>query len=156
MTMNATLLGQAIWFAIFLWFCWKYVWPPIINALEERKQRIAEGLSSADRAERDLELAQEKVSANLKEAKKQAADIIEQANRRANAIVEEAKEQARVEGERLISSAREEIDQEVNRAREELRGRVSELALKGASQILQREVDRDTHEALLKEVAAEL
>ncbi|KZX74939.1 F0F1 ATP synthase subunit B, partial [Alcanivorax sp. HI0011] len=109
MNMNATLIGQAIWFALFVFFCMKFVWPPISRALDERKQKIAEGLSAADRAERDLELAQEKATANLKEAKEKAAEIIDQANRRANQIVEEAKDAARTEGERLVAKAHSEI-----------------------------------------------
>ena len=97
MSINATLIGQVIWFALFVFFCMKFVWPPIVGALNERKQKIAEGLSAADRAERDLELAQEKATANLKEAKDKAAEILDQANKRANQIVEEAKDQARAE-----------------------------------------------------------
>lgn len=156
MNINATLIGQAIWFALFVFFCMKFVWPPISRALDERKQKIAEGLSAADRAERDLELAQEKASANLKDAKDKASEIIEQANRRANQIVEEAKDQARVEGERLIAKAQSEIDQEINRAREELRKEVSALALSGAQQVLAREVNRDSHKQLLDDLAAQL
>ncbi|MFP1681893.1 F0F1 ATP synthase subunit B [Alloalcanivorax sp. C16-1] len=156
MNINATLIGQAIWFALFVFFCMKFVWPPISRALDERKQKIAEGLSAADRAERDLELAQEKASANLKEAKDKASEIIEQANRRANQIVEEAKDQARTEGERLIAKAQSEIDQEINRAREELRKEVSALALSGAEKVLAREVNRDSHKQLLDELAAQL
>ena len=156
MNINATLIGQAIWFALFVFFCMKFVWPPISRALDERKQKIAEGLSAADRAERDLELAQEKASANLKDAKDKAAEIIEQANKRANQIVEEAKDQARVEGERLIAKAQSEIDQEINRAREELRKEVSALALSGAEQVLAREVNRDSHKKLLDDLAAQL
>ncbi|MBM7332171.1 MAG: F0F1 ATP synthase subunit B [Alcanivorax sp.] len=156
MNINATLIGQAIWFALFVFFCMKFVWPPISRALDERKQKIAEGLSAADRAERDLELAQEKASANLKDAKDKASEIIEQANRRANQIVEEAKDQARTEGERLIAKAQSEIDQEINRAREELRKEVSALALSGAEKVLAREVNRDSHKQLLDELAAQL
>lgn len=156
MSINATLIGQVIWFAIFVWFCMKFVWPPIVNALEERKQKIAEGLSSADRAERDLELAQEKASANLKEAKEKAAEIIDQANRRANQLVEEAKGQARTEGERIIAQAQSEIEQEINRAREELRAQVSALAIEGAEKVLGKEVDRNAHKGMLDQLAAEL
>lgn len=156
MNINATLIGQAIWFFLFVAFCMKFVWPPISRALEERKQKIAEGLSAADRAERDLVLAQEKASGNLKEAKAKAAEIIEQANKRANQIVEESKAQARTEGERLIVKAQSEIDQEINRAREELRKEVAGLALSGAEKVLGREVNRDAHKQLLDQVAAEL
>lgn len=156
MSINATLIGQAIWFFLFVWFCMKFVWPPIVKALEERKQKIADGLSAADRAERDLELAQEKASANLKEAKEKAAEIIDQANRRANQLVEEAKDQARTEGERIIAQAQSEIEQEINRAREELRTQVSQLAVQGAEKVLGKEVNRDAHKDMLDQLAAEL
>lgn len=156
MSINATLLGQVIWFALFVFFCMKFVWPPIVAALEERKQKIADGLSAADRAQRDLELAQEKASSNLKEAKDQAAAIIEQANKRAAALVEEAKEQARAEGQRLVSQAQAEIDQAINQAREDLRQQVAVLALSGAEKVLGAEVNRDAHGKMLDQLAAEL
>ena len=156
MNINLTLIGQAIAFAFFVAFCMKFVWPPISRALEERKQKIAEGLSAADRAERDLELAQEKATANLKEAKEKAAEIIDQANRRANQIVDEAKDAARTEGERLVAKAQSEIDQEVNQAREQLRKDVAVLALSGAEKVLGGEVNQDKHTQLLEQLAAEL
>jgi F-type H+-transporting ATPase subunit b len=156
MNINLTLLGQVIWFAIFVWFCMKFVWPPIVNALEERKNKISEGLSAADRAERDLELAQEKASNNLKEAKEQAHEIIEQANRRASQIVEEAKGQAQTEHDRIVEQGRSDVEQEMNRAREQLRSQVSELAIEGAEKVLRREVDREAHKGMLDELAAEL
>ncbi|MBZ2188924.1 F0F1 ATP synthase subunit B [Alcanivorax sp. JB21] len=156
MSMNATLLGQAIWFALFVLFCMKLVWPPLVKALEERKQKIAEGLNAADRAERDLEQAQQKVSENLTEAKAKAAEIIEQANKRASQILEEAKVNARTEGERLIAKAQGEIEQEINQAREQLRKEVSVLALSGAEKVLGAEVNRDAHKQLLEQLAAEL
>jgi len=156
MSMNATLFGQAIWFFLFVFFCLKFVWPPISKALEERKQKIAEGLSAADRAERDLELAQEKAAANLKDAKVKAAEIVEQANRRANQIVEEAKENARAEGERIVAKAHAEIDQEVNQAREKLRKEVAALALSGAEKVLGSEVNQTAHKQMLEQLAAEL
>ena len=156
MNINMTIIGQAIWFALFVFFCMKFVWPPISRALEERKQKIAEGLSAADRAERDLELAQEKATANLKEAKEKAAEIIDQANRRANQIVDETKEAARTEGERLVAKAQSEIDQEVNQAREQLRKEVAALALSGAEKVLGGEVNQDAHKQMLEQLAAEL
>ena len=156
MNMNATFIGQIIWFALFVIFCMKFVWPPISRALEERKQKIAEGLSAADRAERDLVLAQEKATSNLKEAKDKAAEIIDQANRRANQILEDAKEAARAEGERLIAQAQAEIDREINGAREKLRTEVSALALAGAEKVLAAEVNRDAHGKMLEQLAAQL
>lgn len=156
MNINMTIIGQAIWFALFVFFCMKFVWPPIIGALTERKQKIAEGLSAADRAERDLALAQEKATSNLKEAKEKAAEIIDQANRRANQILEDAKEAARAEGERLVAQAQGEIEQEVNSAREKLRTEVAALALSGAEKVLESEVNRDAHGKMLDQLAAQL
>jgi len=156
MNINMTIIGQAIWFALFVFFCMKFVWPPIIGALTERKQKIAEGLSAADRAERDLALAQEKATSNLKEAKEKAAEIIDQANRRATQILEDAKEAARAEGERLVAQAQGEIEQEVNSAREKLRTEVAALALSGAEKVLEGEVNRDAHGKMLDQLAAQL
>ena len=156
MSINATLIGQTIAFILFVAFCMKFVWPPLMAAMEERQKRIADGLSAADRAERDLELAQEKASNNLKEAKDQASEIIEQANRRATQIVEEAKEQARTEQERIVAQGHSEVEQEINRAREQLRAQVSQLAIEGAEKVLRKEVDRQAHKGMLDELAAEL
>lgn len=156
MNLNLTLIAQMVAFGIFIWLTMRYIWPPIEAAMEERQQRIADGLSAADRAQRDLVMAQEKVSGDLDEAKAQAAAIIDQANRRANKIVEDAKEQARADGERLIVQAQGEIDQEINQAREKLREAVSSLVLAGTEKVLAREVDATAHEALLKQLAAEL
>ncbi len=156
MNLNLTMIGQAISFAIFVVFCMKYVWPPVIAALREREKKIADGLQAAERASRDLELAQEKASSELKEAKHQAQEIIEQANRRATQMVEEAKDAARAEGERLIVAAKAEIDQEKNRAKEELRAQVAVLAIAGAEKILETSVDAQAHSQMLDKLAAEL
>jgi F-type H+-transporting ATPase subunit b len=151
-----TLIGQTIAFAIFVWFCIKYVWPPISSALHERQKKIADGLDAASRASRDLELAQEQASQTLREAKEQSSQILEQANKRASQIVEEAREQARSEGERLVASARAEIDQEINRAKEELRAQVSRLAIVGAERVLEASIDEKAHRKLVDKLAAEL
>ncbi|MDR5898872.1 F0F1 ATP synthase subunit B [Halomonas vilamensis] len=156
MNINMTLIGQTIAFAIFVWFCIKYVWPPISTALHERQKKIADGLDAASRASRDLELAQEQAAQTLRESKEQASEILEQANKRSNQMIEEAREQARSEGERLIASARTEIDQEVQRAKDELRAQVSHLAIVGAERVLESSVDEKTHRKLLDELAAEL
>jgi len=153
---NLTLIGQAISFFLFVWFCAKYVWPPIIGAMEERAKKIADGLDAADRARRDLELAQDKAVDQLKEAKQESASIIDQANKRATQIVEEAKDRAREEGDRLKTSAQAEIEQEMSRAREELRGKVGALAVIGAERILQRSVDQAANSDLIDSLAAEL
>ncbi|PTU74518.1 F0F1 ATP synthase subunit B [Pseudomonas mangrovi] len=156
MNINLTLFGQTFAFAIFVWFCMKFVWPPITKAMQERQKKIAEGLDAAGRAQQDLKLAQEKVSNTLRETKDQAAQILEQANKHANSIVEEAKLQARAEGERLIASARSEIEQEVNRAKDQLRAQVAALAVLGAEKILESQVDAKVHSDLVEKLASQL
>jgi F-type H+-transporting ATPase subunit b len=153
---NLTLIGQIIAFAVFVAFCMKFVWPPLINAMEERAKKIADGLDAANRAERDLELAQQKAGEKLRESKEKAAEIIEQANKRANQIIDEAKNAAREEGSRLAVAAQAEIEQEVNRAKEGLRKQVSALAVAGASKILAKSVDEAVHGELLDQLANEL
>jgi F-type H+-transporting ATPase subunit b len=153
---NLTLFGQMVTFAFFVWFCMKFVWPVILQAMEERQQKIAEGLDAADRALRDLDAAQDKVSDQLKEAKQEAAGIIDQANKRANQIVEEAKQQAVAEGERLKVAAQAEIEQEINRAKEELRATVAGLALAGAEKVLEASIDEKSNRALVDKLAAQL
>jgi len=153
---NLTLIGQSITFLIFVWFCMKFVWPFIRNAMDARTQQIAEGLSAAERAHRDLELAKDKVSSQLKDAKLEAASIIEQANRRAAQIIDEAKDRAREEGDRIKASAQAEIEQERNRAREQLRAQVGALAVAGASRILGRAIDENAHRDIVDKLAQEL
>jgi F-type H+-transporting ATPase subunit b len=156
MNINATLLAQAIMFALFVWFCMKFVWTPIIGALDTRKKQIADGLAAAERGKHDLELAEKRAADLLREAKGQAADIISQSEKRAAQIVEEAKNQAKAEGERLVAGAKAEIDQEVFRAKEALRAQVAQLAVAGAEKILRREVDAKAHADLLAAVQADL
>ncbi|PCH62509.1 MAG: F0F1 ATP synthase subunit B [SAR86 cluster bacterium] len=156
MNFNATIIGQSIAFAFFVWFCMKYVWPPIMAILEERQKKIADGLAAADRAQGDLKLVQNKVVKELGAAKEQAAGIIEQANKRATQIVEDSKDQAREEGERLLTLAKAEIEQESNRAKEHLRLEVAAIAIAGAEKILNNSVDQAANEDMLKQLAAEL
>ena len=156
MNINLTIIGQAIAFAIFVVFCMKYVWPPITAALAERKKKIAEGLDAADRAERDLQLAQEKATENLRKGKEEAAAIIEQANKRANQIVDEAKEKALEEANRVKAAKEAELEQEVNQAREALRAQVATLALAGAEKVLEASIDEKAHAQLVEKLAAEL
>jgi F-type H+-transporting ATPase subunit b len=153
---NLTLIGQSIAFLLFVLFCMKLVWPFIITAMEERTKRIADGLQAADRAEKDLALAQHKVVEQLTQAKKEASVIIDQANKRAIEIVEEAKEKARLEGDRLKASAQAEIEQATSRAKEELRSKVVVLALAGAEKILGSSIDQKAHSELVNKLAAEL
>lgn len=156
MNMNLTILGQLIAFAIFVWFCMKFVWPPLTSAMQEREKKIADGLDAANRAARDLEVAQEEAAAQLRASKEQAAEILEQANKRANQLIDEAKEKAREEGERLLAAAQAEVEQEANRAKEALRKQVSELAIAGAAKILGKSVDATAHSELLDQLTGEL
>ena len=156
MNINLTLIGQSIMFFMFVWFCMKFVWPPIMKALADRRVKIAEGLAAGERAVREQELAKERAMQTLRDAKMQATEVVTLAQKRAAEIIEEAKEDARSEGDRLIGAARTEIEQESNRAREDLRRRIGELALAGAEKILQREVNAATHrdivESLVKQI----
>ena len=156
MNLNATIIGQSIAFAFFVWFCMKYVWPPVVAILEERANKIAEGLHAADRAEQDLVLAQERSSEQIKKAKQEAAAIIDSANKRAAQIVDEAREQAREEGQRIIAGANAEIEQEISRAKQHLRGQVAALAVAGAEKILEKSVDQAANEEMLSKLASEL
>ena len=156
MNFNATLIGQSITFIFFVWFCMKFVWPPIMNALETRKKQIADGLAAADRGKHELELAAKKAGDNMRDAKVQAAEVIALAEKRAAQIVDEAKNAAKGEGDRQIAAAKAEIDQETNRAREGLREQVAALAVAGAEKILRREVNAQTHADLLGQLKAEL
>ncbi len=156
MNINLTLIGQSITFALFVWFCMKYVWPPIMAALDERKTKIADGLAAAEKGQHEEELAKQRAAKTLKKAKDEAGEILAAAQKRATEIVEEAKGTARAEAERIVHSANAEIEQEVNRAREELRGKVVSLAVAGASKVLKREVDAKANEDLLKDLVAQL
>jgi F-type H+-transporting ATPase subunit b len=156
MNFNATLIGQSITFIFFVWFCMKFVWPPIMNALETRKKQIADGLAAADRGKHELELAAKKAGDNMRDAKAQAAEVIAQAEKRAAQIIEEAKTAAKEEGDRQLAAAQANIAQETNRARESLREQVAGLAVAGAEKILRREVNAQTHADLLGQLKAEL
>jgi len=153
---NATLIGQSLAFLIFVVFCMKFVWPPVIAALQERQKKIADGLDAANRAARDLELAQDKVGQQLREAKAQAAEIIEQAKKRGAQIVEEARDQARVEADRVKAQAQAEIEQEINSVKDALRAQVGSLAVGGAEKILGATIDQNAHAELVNKLAAEI
>ncbi|MEQ5810030.1 MULTISPECIES: F0F1 ATP synthase subunit B [Alteromonas] len=156
MNINATLIGQLIAFIVFVWFCMKYVWPPLLGAIEERQKKIADGLEASVRAEKDLELAQEKATEQLKDAKAQAAEIVEQAKKRASQLEESEKQKAYSEREKIIASGYAEIEAERNRAKEELRSQVAALAVAGAEQILQREIDANAQNDIVEKLVAEL
>ena len=156
MNINATLIGQSVAFFIFVMFCMKYVWPPVITALHERQKKIADGLDAASRAARDLELAHEKVGQQLREAKTQAAEIIEQAKKRGNQIVEEAVEKARIDADRVKVQAQAEIEQELNSVKDALRAQLGALAVGGAEKILGATIDQNAHAELVNKLAAEI
>ncbi|WP_298943601.1 F0F1 ATP synthase subunit B [uncultured Psychromonas sp.] len=156
MNINATLIGQAIAFAIFVWFCMKYVWPPLLDAIEARQKKIADGLTQAERAGKDLELAQAKAAEKLKEAKAQAAEIIDQANKRRTQIVEEAKNEAEIERSKIVAQGEAEVEAERNRAREELRQQVAVLAIAGAEKIIKRTIDKEANSDIIDKLVAEL
>lgn len=156
MNINATLLGQAISFILFVWFCMKLVWPPLIAAIEERQKKIADGLAASDRAAKDLELVQAKMAEQLKDAKVQAAAIIEQANKRKALILDEARTEADAERQKIIAQGQAEIDAERKRAREELRKHVAALAIAGAEKILERSVDEAANSDIVDKLVAEL
>lgn len=156
MNINLTLIGQSITFAFFIWFCLKFVWPPIMNALTERRNKIADGLAAAEKGQHEEELAKKRATDILKQAKDQAGEIIRQAEKRAAEIVDEAKNDAKAEGQRLIHAAQAEIEQNMTQAREHLRGQVVNLVVAGAGRVLKKEIDAKANEALLKDLAASL
>ncbi len=154
--MNATLIGQLIAFAVFVAFCMKYVWPPLMAAIEARQKTIDDGLAASERAEKDLELAQEKATAQLREAKQQAAEIVEQAKKRANQLVDDETQRGHTEREKIIAQGYAEIEAERNRAKEDLRKQVATLAIAGAEKILAREIDAAAQNDIVEKLVAEL
>lgn len=156
MNINMTLIGQMIAFAIFVWFCMKYVWPPITQALTERQQRIQEGLEEADRARAELHKANEQAEETLRESREEAARILDNTRARANQMIEEARTDARAEGERMIANARSEIDSEIQQAKSELRAQVAALAIQGAERILESSIDEKKHREMVDRLAEEL
>jgi F-type H+-transporting ATPase subunit b len=153
MNINLTLFGQMTAFAVFVWFTMKFVWPPIMKAIEERKAKIADGLAAAERGKHEQQLAQQRATERLHEAKQQAAEIVARAEKRAAEIVEDSKDTARAEGARLLEAARAEIEQETNKAREQLRQNVAQLAMAGAERILRREIDAEAHKDIVADLA---
>ena len=156
MDINLTLLGQTIAMLVFVVFCWRFIWPPLLAAIEERQEKIAEGLAAADKGQEKLEAARAEADTIVSDARKQATSILDQAHARANEIVAEGKDAGSKERERQLAAAKAEIEQETNRAREELRGQVSAVALAGAEKILNREIDAKAHDDILSKLAQEL
>lgn len=156
MDITFTLIAQALTFAVLIWFTAKFIWPPLMNAIETRQKTIADGLAAGERGKHDLEMAAKRSAEIIREAKEKAADILVGGDKRASEIVEAAKTQAKVESDRIIAGAKAEIDQEVFRAKEQLRTQVSAIALAGAGKILGREIDAKAHNDLLEKLVAEI
>ena len=156
MNINLTLFAQGITFFIFIWLTVKFVWPPILAIIEERRTTIANGLAAADKGARSLEDAQVKISAMVEEARGQARQILDQAQSRANGLVDEARVGATQERERILQSGQAEVEQQLNRARDELRAQVAGIAVAGAEKILAREIDPRAHQDLLEKLAAQI
>lgn len=154
MSINATLLGQMITFAVLVWFTMKFVWPLLIGAMEARQTKIADGLAAGEKGRHELELAEARAKQVLRDGKHQAAEAIAHAQKRADEIIEEAKSNARVEGERILVAAKAQIGQEIQQAKEGLQREVAELALVGAEQILLREVDAKAHKDIFEKLSA--
>jgi F-type H+-transporting ATPase subunit b len=153
---NLTLIGQTIAMIVFVWFCMKFIWPPILNAIEERQKQIEDGLAAADKGEQKLEQARAEADEIVADARKQATSILDQAHARANEIVADGKSDGVKERERQLTAAKSEIEQEANKAREELRGQVSAIAIASAEKILNREIDGKAHDDILGKLAQEL
>ena len=156
MDINITLIVQMLVFAAFVWFTMTFVWPPLMKALEERQNKIADGLAAAERGRREFELAQQRAKDELKKAKADAADIVEKAHHRASLLIEEAKEDARLEVQRAARVATEQLAQEIGQARESLHKQVSELAVLCAEKILNREINDKENQALMDNLIEEI
>ncbi len=156
MSINVTLFVQMLVFALLVWFTMRFIWPVILEAMEEREQRIADGLAAAEKGRSELEAAATEAEGIVSAARDQARDILGKANSRAAGIVEEARTQGEEEKRKRLESAKAEIDVEVNRARDELRGQVAAIAVAGAEKVLAREIDTDAHRELLDRLAADL
>ena len=156
MNFNFTLIGQLLAFILFVWFCMRYVWPPMLQILEEREKEVADGLEAASRGRRELEEANAQREAIVDEAKKEAADLVSQAGQRANQMVEDAKSQAQEEADRIKTSAKADLDQAAKKAREEIRAEVSALVVAGAEKILGSEIDQEKNAEIIEEISKEL
>ena len=156
MNINATLIGQMLVFGILIWFSWRFIWPPLMKAVEDRQKKIAEGLAAAERGQKELSSAHGEAQAIVNEAREKALKIIDQANRRSTEIVDEARGTAIAEGQRLIGEAKQEVGLEQARARDTLRKEVATLAVAGASRLLEREIDARSHADLIEKLAREI
>jgi len=155
-SLNATLIAQLVVFLILAWFTMKFVWPPIVTALDERAKKIADGLSAADKAKADLAAANQRVESQLSAARDDVAKRLADAERLAQSMIEEAKSRANEEGAKIVAAAKAEAEQEAIKVREQLRDQVAALAVKGAEQILRKEVNPAVHAGLLAQLKTEL
>lgn len=156
MNINLTLLMQALIFGIFIWLCARYIWPPLMRAIEARQKQVADGLAAGEEGRQSLTRAEKQIAEMLTEAKGRASDIVAQGEKLKSETVDQARDDAKTEGERIIAAAKAEIQQEVSRAKEALRNQVAELAVAGARQILKREVDAKAHADLLAALQKQL
>ena len=156
MNINATLIGQTITFFLFIWFCKKFVWPPMVSAMQERQKKIADGLAAAEQGQQAQELAEKEAAKMISDAKSQAAEIIASAEKRGNVVVEDAKTDAVSEKDRILASAATEVEQNVFSARETLRGQVSSIAIAAASKIVDKEIDEKAHAGLIDDLVKQL
>ena len=156
MNINLTLIAQAVAFGIFIWFCARFVWPPLLRAIEARQKQIADGLAAAEQGKKSLEVSSKQAEQAIQEARARAAEIVAQAEKRGSQVVEEAKVAAKAEGDREKAAAKADIQQEAQRAREQLREQVAALAVAGAEKILRREVDAKAHAELLDGIKKQL
>ena len=155
MNFNFTLIGQLLAFILFVWFCIRYVWPPMLQILEEREKEVADGLEAASRGKKELEDANAQREVIVDEAKKEAADLVSQAGQRANQMIEDAKSQAQEEAERIKTSAKADLDQAAKKAREEIRSEVATLVVAGAEKILGSEIDQEKNAEIIEEISKE-
>jgi len=156
MNINATLIGQTITFFLFIWFCKKFVWPPMVSAMQERQKKISDGLAAAEQGQQAQELAEKEAAKMISDAKSQAAEIIASAEKRGNVVVEDAKTDAVSEKDRILASAATEVEQNVFSARETLRGQVSSIAIAAASKIVDKEIDEKAHAGLIDDLVKQL
>ena len=156
MNINATLIGQAMVFLILIWFTVKFIWPPLLKAIEDRQKKIADGLAAAERGQKELQHSHGEAAGIVNEAREKALKIVDQANRRSNEIIDEARATAIAVGQRLVGEARQEVQLEQARARDALRKDVATLAVAGASRLLEREIDPKAHADLIEKLAREI
>ena len=156
MNINATLIWQVVAFAILVWFTLRFVWPPLMKALDERAQKIADGLAAAERGKQEMQMAERKIDELLAEAKQRAADILSQTEKQSARLLEESRAHAQAEGNRLKAAAQAEIEQSILRAKEELRHQLADLVVVGAERVLRGSIDAKQHADVVHQLRQEL